>query len=270
MPCHNEASCIHRNIAETASVLESAFGRAYELLVIDDGSLDYSFSQAQRIADQFPNVQVLGYRENHGKGFALKYGFERSNGDLVCFLDGDLDLHPRLIPRFLNYLHSNDADVVVGSKRHPLSRIRYPRKRRTLSAAYHGMTGMLFNLHLRDTQVGLKLFRREALEEAFPRVLVKKFAFDLELLVNLHDLGYRIVEAPIELDYDGGNGSNVDLKAIVEILVDTCAIFYRARVLNYYDRSFGDGGHGLKAKRAVAAPRPELDPEEPAKEAKPL
>jgi glycosyltransferase involved in cell wall biosynthesis len=243
MPCHNEGQYIHWNIAETASILESAVGDNFEILVIDDGSLDQSFLQAKRMEDLFPNVEVLGYRKNQGKGFALKYGFERSTGDLVCFLDGDLDLPPVLIPRFLNYLHSARADAVVGSKRHPLSRVQYPKRRNFLSVAYNRLARTLFHLPLKDTQVGLKVFRREALEEAFPRVLVKRFAFDLELLVNLHDLGYRIVEAPVELKYREGNGSDVSPKAVWEILVDTLAIFYRARLVNYYSRVIrGNGG----------------------------
>jgi hypothetical protein len=91
----------------------------------------------------------------------------------------------------------------------------------------------LFNLNVRDTQTGLKLFRRQVLREALPLLAIKKFAFDLELLVVARQLGYRkIVEAPISLDYQFQ--STVNLGAAWRVLWDTAAIFYRLRILRYY------------------------------------
>ncbi len=236
MPCHNEAHLLRRNIRDTVRVLEGALPGKYELLVIDDGSLDTSWEEAKSATRRFSHVRVLRYVSNRGKGYALRYGFRHSRGDYICFLDGDLDIHPRHIPRFVRLMQQEEADVVAGSKRHPQSRVAYPAKRRLLSSTYNAFVRALFGLPLRDTQVGLKLFRRRALEEAFPRVVVKKYAFDLELLLNIHALGYRIVEAPVEFTFVNQDGSGVNPRAILDILRDSCAIFYRSRILHYYDR----------------------------------
>jgi hypothetical protein len=127
-----------------------------------------------------------------------------------------------------------NADVITGSKRHPLSRVDYPLHRRILSQAYQLITKVLFNLNLKDTQAGLKLFKYKVLKEIFPRVLCKKYAFDLELLVNASHRGFKIVEAPVELNWQR-IASRMGLKDIWSIFSDTIAIFYRLKILKYYD-----------------------------------
>jgi hypothetical protein len=100
---------------------------------------------------------------------------------------------------------------------------------------YQLVVRLLFNLDVRDTQTGLKLFRRQVLQDALPLLAIKKFAFDLELLVVARHLGYRSVcEAPITLDYQFQ--STVNLGSAWRVLWDTAAIFYRLRILRYYQR----------------------------------
>ena len=88
---------------------------------------------------------------------------------------------------------------------------------------------------MRDTQTGLKLFRRDVLRESMPLLAIKKFAFDLELLVVARYLGYqKVCEAPIALEYQFE--TTVNLSAAWRVLWDTAAIFYRLRILRYYER----------------------------------
>jgi hypothetical protein len=90
-------------------------------------------------------------------------------------------------------------------------------------------------LKLRDTQTGLKLFKRKVLEEVVPLLAIKRFAFDLELLVVARSLGYRkVMEAPVDLDYQFE--STVNPQAVFNVLWDTAAIFYRLRILRFYAR----------------------------------
>ena len=103
------------------------------------------------------------------------------------------------------------------------------------SAVYQLLVRMLFRLNVRDTQTGLKLFRRQVLQEALPLLAIKRFAFDLELLVVANHLGYRhFCEAPIRLNYQFE--STVNFGSAWNVLWDTAAIFYRLRILRYYDR----------------------------------
>src|SRR6202022_4549898 len=96
-------------------------------------------------------------------------------------------------------------------------------------------------------QTGLKLFRRQVLEATVPLLAIKRFAFDLELLVAARELGYKkVMEAPVDLDYKFE--STADLRATWHVLWDTVAIFYRLRLVGQYRRHRGaalsEGGAG--------------------------
>lgn len=210
----------------------------WEIIVVDDASCDHTLREAVRSKKFNGNTQrikIFSYNLNQGKGFALYYGFKKSSGDVVAFADSDLDLNPNNLPILLNQFESTDSDIVIGSKRHPESQVSYPFSRRFMSKTYQILAGMLFKLNLSDTQVGIKVFKREVLTESLPRVVVKKYAFDLELLVVTNMLGYnKITEAPVKLDYNFS--STINLGSIVAILRDTFAIFYRKNFLKYYQK----------------------------------
>jgi hypothetical protein len=144
-----------------------------------------------------------------------------------------MELDPANIGVFIDLMNSSNCDAVIGSKRHHESKVVYPRFRRFQSWVYQMVVRLLFNLNVRDTQTGLKLFRREVLQKALPLLAIKKFAFDLELLVVARQLGYRkVCEAPIRLDYRFE--TTVNLRSAWRVLWDTAAIFYRLRILRYY------------------------------------
>ena len=102
----------------------------------------------------------------------------------------------------------------------------------------------MFNLKIRDTQVGLKIFKRNVLEKVLPRLLVKKFAFDIEILAVANHLGFnKIYDAPVEIKIDFNSNSSfhphklIFNKNIWKMIIDTLAVFYRLRILKYYDDS---------------------------------
>jgi glycosyltransferase involved in cell wall biosynthesis len=207
--------------------------------VVDDASRDQTLREAVRskkFNGNTKNIKIFSYDLNQGKGFALYYGFQKSFGDIVVFADSDLDLPSKNITTVLNNLVHLKADIAIGSKRHPASQVHYPFLRRVQSKIYQILVQLLFNLNISDTQVGIKAFRRKVLEGCFPRIVVKQFAFDLELLVVANLLGYtKIIEAPIILNYHFS--STISLKSILKILQDTAAIFYRKNWLKYYQQT---------------------------------
>src|SRR5208337_1927822 len=136
---------------------------------------------------------------------------------------------------YMAIMEKTGSDIVIGSKRHPESKVIYPWKRKILSRFYQCLVRVMFNLDVRDTQVGLKLFKREPIQRIMPKVMVRRYAFDLEVLVNATHLGYRIVEAPIDLHFQRFE-SRIQFKSIQDIFIDTLAIFYRLRILKYYDK----------------------------------
>ncbi|PYQ63997.1 MAG: hypothetical protein DMF54_15385 [Acidobacteria bacterium] len=232
VPAYKEGRRIYSNLTRLVGELDK-LNVAYEVIVVSDGNTDSTVSEARRFKS--PAVKVFDYPMNIGKGFALSLGVSQSSGALVTFIDADMELDPANIKVFIDLMRDSECDAVIGSKRHPGSRVAYPAFRRFQSAVYQLFVRLLFNLDVRDTQTGLKLFRRQVLQKAVPLLAIKRFAFDLELLVVARFLGHtKICEAPITLDYQFE--STVNLAAAWNVLWDTAAIFYRLRILRYYER----------------------------------
>ena len=200
MPAFNEENHIVLSLEETVKTFDN-FKCDYEIIVFDDGSKDKTFALACEFAHKYNNGRIIVKRNvvNHGKGRALRKGFRHAKGDYVIFLDSDMDLHPGQINTFFDIMQLTNTDIVIGSKRHPNSKLFYPWDRRVMSAVYFFLIRLLFGLPINDTQTGLKLFKYEVLEEVFRKFVCREFAFDLELLVNAHLLGYKIEEAPVNI-----------------------------------------------------------------------
>jgi glycosyltransferase involved in cell wall biosynthesis len=230
VPAFNEEKVIFDTIQEIARVLD---GCSYEIIVVDDGSPDRTSLEAQRAASQNPRVFVISCPCNMGKGHALRCGFDYCSGELVAFLDADLDLHPRQLQTLYRIMQETGADVVIGSKRHPESYLDYPWHRKIMSVVYFGLVNALFGLDIRDTQTGIKLFRRAVLADAFPRIETMGYAYDLELLVAAMRFGYRIAEAPVQLRFQRQSSGRIGLGSIVSMWSDTLRIFYRASFWNW-------------------------------------
>lgn len=236
IPAYKEEKNIYKtikNIIDAHDVLDYD----YEIVVVVDGSPDNTFKEAKRIRSK--KVSVHTYAKNHGKGYALKYGTQKAKGDIITFTDAGGDFDPRQFDKCVKLLEIFDADFVIGSKRHPASKVDYPRVRRYYSWVYHKIIRILFGLNVTDTQAGLKFMKNNVAKDIMPRVLVKQYAFDLEMLVIAHQLGYRrIFEAPVELNFNDAV-SGINSKAIRKMITDTMAIFYRSKILNYYRKQNG-------------------------------
>jgi glycosyltransferase involved in cell wall biosynthesis len=236
VPAYKQEKTIVKDIKALTKAL-SSFAFKHEIIVVVDGFVDKTFQKANKLKSN--DVIVLGYEENKGKGFALKLGVEKAKGDLIGFIDAGMDLDPSEISIMLDIMEWNKADIVVGSKLHPESKVNYPLPRKILSWGYRTLTHLLFGFKVKDTQVGLKIFKRKVAKDVFAKIIVKKFAFDIEVLAVAHKLGYtKIFEAPVKLNFRGVSSitSKSFWKVIFWMLWDTAAVLYRLRILRYYDK----------------------------------
>ncbi|HTX62636.1 MAG TPA: glycosyltransferase [Acidimicrobiales bacterium] len=238
VPYFNPGDRVRETVDELVRTL-SATGATFEVIAVSDGSTDGS---EQALAD-LPSdlVRTVRLHPNRGKGEALRVGFTMGRGTFLGFIDADGDLPPDQVATLAAIAHDGATpapDVVLGSKRHPSSEVVYPPLRRVYSWAWQQLVLALFGLHVRDTQTGLKLVRREVLADVLPRMREKRFAFDLELLVVARRLGYqRFVEVPVRIRQRFG--STVSPRAVAGMLTDLVAIFYRLRFTRDYDEPCG-------------------------------
>ena len=237
VPAYKQEKTIKEDIKRIYNVMTKTRWD-FEIIVVVDGFVDRTFEEAKEVS--LAEVSVVGYKDNKGKGYAVRYGMARAVGDYISFIDSGMDINPNGISMLLEHMEWYNADIIVGSKGHPVSKINYPLIRKIYSKGYHLLVRILFGLRLKDTQTGLKVYRRQVLEKVLPRLLVKKFAFDIEILAVAKHLGFnRIFEAPVEVAWTSENTSFSPFiifdRNIQLMLNDTFAVFYRLKILKYYD-----------------------------------
>ena len=231
-PYYNPGANFESAIREMVGVLDS-IGVSYELIAVSDGSSDASNEVLPRIG--ISTIKDVYHLRRQGKGSALRTGLALGRGRYLGFIDADGDIDPKALRAFVGTVALYQPDIVLGSKRHPMSEVVYPPIRRLYSSVYQLLIKILFGLSIRDTQTGIKLCRRELIEEVLPRMVEKRFAFDLELFVVARRLGYdKFFEAPVVIRER--LTSTINWRSVLKTMLDTCAIFYRERVLHFYDR----------------------------------
>jgi len=252
VPCHNVGvGRLAAHLTQICDTLSNA-DLAFEVVPVSDGSTDGS----ETAFDQLPSdlVRPIVWTENRGKGEALRAGLAHGRGRYLGFIDGDGDIPADCLASFVNQARNEQPEIIVGSKRHPDAEVVYPFLRRVYSVGYQLLCAGLFGLKVRDTQTGIKLIRRDVVAEVLPRMVEKRFAFDLELLAVAHRLGYRdVAELPVIIGERFG--STISPRAVWRMLQDTLATFWRLRILRFYDpplldpaisianATSGDSGH---------------------------
>jgi glycosyltransferase involved in cell wall biosynthesis len=229
MPAFNEADCIVKSINEVREQFE-AVSQGCEIIVVDDGSTDGTRKLVEGMADGHA-VKVFGYPTNQGKGHALKMGFHRATGEFTFMYDSDSEIRPAELVAYVMALQS--ADIVIGSKRHPLSRVKSPVVRKFLSIGFNILERILTGVRATDTQAGLKAARSEALYRVLPLLSVKKYAFDAELLSVASLLDLRIEELPVFIELR----ASFSPRKVFRMFIDLLGIAYRLRITRWYQRN---------------------------------
>jgi glycosyltransferase involved in cell wall biosynthesis len=223
LPCYNEEAHIAKAVERLQHSLE---GIRYEIIIVDDGSTDSTRSEALKI----PNVSVISYKKNTGKGAAIVAGLKQAKGETVGHIDGDLDLDPSVIRAYIDALKS--ADIAIGSKSHPDSSVDSKLlQRRFLTWSFRTMTRVLVGLKFRDTQAGIKVIRKEAAHRMITLLRTKGYGFDVELLTVAQLLNLKIVELPVNVSLGRFRWAKVP-PTILEVIQIAC----RFRILRTYQK----------------------------------
>jgi len=235
VPVFNEGAAISHNLDLLLQEVADQFPQ-FEVIVVSDGSTDATNHHLRSF--RHPDIRPILIAENMGKGHAVREGFARATGDYILFIDGGMEIHPREIRIFVGLMKLYQCDIVIGSKRHPQSRVKYPWYRRLLSWTFQSLVRALFHVDVTDTQVGIKLFRREVIDAILPHLEINRYGFDLEMLTLAKAMGFdQILEAPIRMDYflRGARPVGQDLPHVFRVgfslLKDTFQLHRRMRQL---------------------------------------
>ena len=232
LPIRNESKTIRQTCEGLIKWFSENFTNYY-IMFINDHSTDDTDIQIRGFKN--PKVNIVMNSFDEGKGSALKTGFIFSNlmysmnpNDLVVFMDGDGQIDPKEIRPIINRMRLDMADVGIGNKRHIYSIIEYSFLRNIVSRCYNLIIRFLFGINFQDTQCGIKIFRKHALDKVIDKITSKKYAFDLEIIVALRNFGLKIIDSPVSIKTQTNRGS-VSLSSIIHTFLDTVSIWIKMK-----------------------------------------
>lgn len=232
-PAYNEEKRLSKTLEETISYLQQK-NISYEIIVVDDGSADSTSNVVIEFSKNYPQVRLLTYPVNKGKGYAVKFGVLNSLGKKVLFADADGATPISELERLENAI-SQGADLAIGSRalNSKETKVIAQAHRKLLGRIYNGFVNLVILPGIKDTQCGFKLFKREVAFNIFNKQKSEKFSFDVELLFLAKKAGYKIVELPV--NWHNVPGSKVNLLRDSILMAKDIIIFRLYDALGVYN-----------------------------------
>lgn len=204
VPCFNEESRIDRCLEGLRGQAEY-FPRPFDVVVVDDGSSDGTCVRVQAWQRDWPELHLVQFPKNTGKGHAIKAGALHSRAPRVLFSDVDLSTPLSEAPRLFEALDGG-AGLAVGSRRAPGARIQVDQSplRQFTAQGFILLRKLILpsTAFIADTQCGFKAFTRECIERVASLSRIQGFSFDVELIFLARHLGFRVAEIPVVWEDD--------------------------------------------------------------------
>lgn len=206
IPVFNYEAGLPSNIALVLQELRVGMD-SFEVILVNDGSTDRTAEKMSELARANPEVRVIDYGQNRGKGYAVKAGMRKARGKYLFFTDVDLPYGIKPVLTGTKLLKERKADLVLGSRDLPESEdiLSYGRSRKIAKNVFSKIVNFFFRLGITDTQCGLKGFSRQAADDIFSRITTDGFAFDVEVLFLARRKSYRIELIPVQLNHSGSS-----------------------------------------------------------------
>ncbi|MBR4493805.1 MAG: glycosyltransferase family 2 protein [Clostridiales bacterium] len=234
VPAYKEGKTIKDNLLEIRKALLESVD-SFEILAVNDGSPDNTKEQIMEAAALYPEIKYAGYDKNRGKGGAIKHGVSEASGDVIGFIDADLDIDPSHLVRYYGHMEQTGCDVVIGSKMHKDSKLDYPPMRRFVSWGYFIILKVLFGMNIKDTQTGVKLYKASLIKKVAPMLKVKGYAFDIEVLALCAHEGAVIDQMPVEVVFKrNASFGRIKIGDIFKMFFDTVGIWWNLRIRRSY------------------------------------
>ncbi len=197
IPAFNEEARIGKSLERISDFLQSQ-PYFYELIIVDDGSLDRTVDLVRELFGRHPRVSIHRQSHNLGKGEAVRRGMLLGKGEYLFFSDADLAVPIETLSLFLSHLEK-DCDVAIGTRQKSgaVIEVHQPIYREFMGKAYTRLSNWILGLSVSDFTCGFKGFRREAARELFSRQQLKGWSFDAEILYLARLKGYRVLEIPV-------------------------------------------------------------------------
>src|SRR6059058_3817565 len=248
-PAYNDSGTIASMVIRAVQAA-SELTPDYEVIVVDDGSVDATAEIADELARTYPQVRVVHHPKNRGYGGALQTGFRSATKDFIFYTDGDAQYDPaELADLWANM--GPDADLVNGykiSRSDPLHRI-------VIGRFYHHFVSLLFGLTVRDVDCDFRLMRRSI----FDRINLEKTSgvICLEMMKKIQDAGFRIAEVPVHHYHRAfGKSQFFNFPRILKTAVDVMRLWFTLVVRRQHRRRPAVAGAEAADSISPSSPRP--------------
>jgi glycosyltransferase AglD len=171
----------------------------FELIFVNDGSTDLSVKIIETLSGKYENIKLLSLKRHQGRGEAVSSGMKKAKGDMVGYIDCDLEIKAIYIKQAVKFLKK--YDVVIASKFSPGAVVDTPRIRKVSSIVYNVMTRFLIGSKINDHQAGFKFFNKQIISQLLKKTKEQGWLWDTEVLYLAQKNNYNICELPINIKY---------------------------------------------------------------------
>jgi len=243
VPTYQAASFINQSIQRLEAYAQNT-PLIQEVILVDDGSQDHTSALINQYLTAHPNtrIKLITLSQNVGKGAAIKKGVQKALGHTIVFTDCDLPYSFSDINALIHTLTTTQADVAIGSRMHPDSvyhirshNLSYIYIRHTSGRLFNFLINLFTQLHMADTQAGLKGFTQQAAKHCFEKMTISGFAFDIDLLVCAQKNNLHIETVPLNFNYDSEMSTVSFLKHAVFMTLSILHIVFK-KLTGHYTR----------------------------------
>jgi len=211
----------------------------FELIFVIDGYVDNTKDILEKYIkeNRLQKAQVIGYRDNRGKGYAVRYGMKKATGDVIGFIDADTDIQIRSLASAIREIKKDSVMAVIPSKLHRDSNFEMTLGRKIFSYGLIAVNKLLLRLpkNITDVGCGLKLFKSELIKRVLPNLKVNRFAIDSEILNEIGKIGCEVSVIPFFLNKNRSDSTSANILEVSRMLKDIFMISMKEnRVFNNY------------------------------------
>ena len=205
---------------------------AFELILVNDGSLDKTREEMIKLSSIYPEIKIIDYPKNRGKGYAVKQGVLIAEGKFIFFTDVDLPYGLEPIYQGMEILATDNIDMILGSRDLVESQdiLSYDLKRKITKRGFSLIVNSLLRLDIKDTQCGLKGFKKVAAQDIFTQLTRNDFSFDVEVLYLARRKKFNIKLVPVHLKHSASSTVSVlrdPIKMLGSVLMIRLNIFFK-------------------------------------------
>ena len=193
IPCYNEETIMRESFAEVVQLLNTTVF-SYEIILVEDKSKDNTLEIVKELVKQYDttNIKLICHGKNTGRGKAVTDGIRAASGEVVGFIDIDLEVAIHNIIPLVNKI--KEGFQVASGKRVYKSTVN---QRGISSKSYSLMVNKLLGVSLKDTETGFKFFNREAILPVLDKTVDPHWFWDTEIMVRSYYEGLRMIECPV-------------------------------------------------------------------------